>query len=293
MTKPNRIFLLFPLFLFFLCLLFPSVCAKGVEKGLSLSVHSALPALFPSLVLSRMAVLLLGKSNGKTALLAVFFLGLFCGFPVGAMSASSLYQEGSITKKEAERLLFFSCQAGPSFLIGFCASRVFGDPGLGWLLFLLQAALATFFFFFFFCKKLFQKEEKNLRIFFSPPLSRIITSALSDAANSFLYIASCIVFFSFLGELIFYLVPLSAAPRSLVLLFLELTSGCKTLAFLPRKTALLFWAAGCGWNGLSVHLQSLSFLSRAGLSSKLYFFGKLAFMVFLPLGMLFLEKLLS
>lgn len=292
MTKSKRIFLLFPLFLFFLCLLFPAVCARGVEKGLSLSVHSALPALFPALVLSRMITFLWGKESGKKALLAPFFLGLLCGFPVGAMAASSLYEEGAITKKEAERLLFFSSQAGPAFLIGFCGIRIFQSAAVGRLLFLLQSFLAAFFLFFFFGKRLTKKEEAK-KSAPTPSLSDIVTSSLREAGQSFLYIASCIVFFSFLLELIFYLFPLSAISRAFLSLFLEFTSGCLALTDLPRNSALLFLAAGCGWNGLSVHLQVLSYLSKAHLSAKNYFFGKLTFTLLMPLGMLFLQKLLS
>lgn len=293
MTKPKRIFLFFPLLLFILCLLFPTVCANGVQKGLSLSLESALPALFPALVLSKILVSLLGNSSSKGSLLAILFLGLFCGFPIGAMGIASFYEMGAIRKKEAERLLFFSSQAGPAFLIGFCGTGIFGSAKIGWLLFFLQLALALFFLFCFFGKSLFQKDEKQAHPAFSPPILHVIPAALSEAAHSFLSIASCIIFFSFFGELIFHLFPFSEEKKALVSLFLELTSGCKALSSLPRKKALFYLAAGCGWNGLSVHLQVLSCLSQFSLSAKNYFLGKLVFTVLMPLLMLFFQKLLS
>ena len=222
----------------------------------------------------------------------MFFLGLLSGFPMGAVGAASLYKARSLTKKEAETMLFFCNHAGPAFLVGFCGNAMFGNAKIGWFLFFWQTFFAFFFLFLFFGKKFFKKEKKETNALPSPSIPLIITASLREAAESFLYIASCIIFFSFIIELFLHLFPLPPLPKAVVCLFLELTSGCKALSPLPKKTALLLLAAGCGWNGLSVHLQGLSFLLEANLSVKKYFLGKVIFSVLLTFAMFFLQKLL-
>ncbi len=282
MTKPKAapFFFCFPLSLLCLCLLFPAACRQGVSDGLDLTLHSALPALFPSLVLSRLIALSFPKNKAKRARALPLLAGLVCGFPVGAAMASDLVQKGMIPQKEAEKMLFFCNNTGPSFLILLCGKELFQNAMLGWFLFIAQSILSLLFYFLFFPK---QKACDCVSAPTAPALSvsRMLTESLSSAISSFLYIASCILFFSFLISLLTQIFSLSSLPKSILSLFLELTAGVRSLILLPRNVGFPLCAAGVGFGGFSVHLQTLGVIEKASLSPKLYFLGKITFSLLL------------
>lgn len=106
----------------------------GAKNGIDLCVKTLIPSLFPFLVLTTVItsnsgqirspgllrlIRRLGIPSGASDILVPAFLG---GYPIGAKSAGELYGSSRITKYEAERLLAFCSNAGPSFLFGMVAA---------------------------------------------------------------------------------------------------------------------------------------------------------------------------
>ncbi len=71
---------------------------------------------------------------------SAFALGFIGGYPVGAKTAISLYENGMCTKTEAERLLAFCNNSGPAFILGVVGAGVFASSRVGVLLYLAHAA---------------------------------------------------------------------------------------------------------------------------------------------------------
>lgn len=291
MTKKILKFL-FPFLCLLLSLFFPTPCVLGVKKGLEIAFKNALPALFPSLVLAGMLSQTLPSSNRKSVLLTPFFLGLLCGFPVGAKCISSLVKEKKLSQEKAARLLPFVSGASPVFLISFCGITLFSDSKKGLFLYIFQSIFLLIFFLFFFWKDLTTKEKETFSSPGSPSLFLLIPKAISSGMTSFLYIAACIIFFSFLSELFLSLFSFSAVFAAIFTLFLELTSGVKSLIFTPKKFLFPLCALGCGWNGMSVHLQTLGIISEERISPAFYFLWKGIFALLFFLSALFLQKVL-
>ena len=111
---------------------FPQESIQAAGEGLTLSANVIIPSLFPFFVLSTLMVRLgLAQHFGRIlepvmrplfnvsgACSSAFVLGFVGGYPVGAKTAIALYESGSITKSEAERLLAFSNNSGPAFILG-------------------------------------------------------------------------------------------------------------------------------------------------------------------------------
>ena len=113
-------------------LLYPQASMEAARTGLQLCGNVIVPSLFPFFVLSSLVVELglaghlgrllegvmrpLFRVNGACA--SAFALGFIGGYPVGAKTAISLYQNGMCTKTEAERLLAFCNNSGPAFILG-------------------------------------------------------------------------------------------------------------------------------------------------------------------------------
>lgn len=275
--------LLLPLLLAVAALLLrsPEAVRFGVEEGLSLCLHSVLPSLFPFFVLSSL-LLSLGFAETLGHLLApameflfhlggngaaAFAMGLIAGYPAGARTVSRLYEERLCGKEEAEHLLAFCNNCGPAFFLSFLGAERFGSPALGmrlWLIHVLSAAI---------CGVLL-RPKRTLALATSPPktkaptFSAAFTAAVQSGFSSFLGVSGFVLLFSVLLQ------PLKSILGNTPLLgFFELFSGSAALDDSPLSFVLA--AALCSWGGLSVHAQSASFFSAAGLSGAWYLRGKL------------------
>lgn len=132
--------------LFILALIFFSETAVSAAlKGIRLWLDIVFPSLFPFFVASeilnstgivRTAGILLEPvmrplfkvpGSGSFALA----MGVTSGYPVGAKITCSLLESGDITKPEAERLLAFTNNSGPLFIVGAVATGMYGIPSIG------------------------------------------------------------------------------------------------------------------------------------------------------------------
>ena len=63
-------------------------------------------------------------------------MGLISGYPVGAKVAANLRDKDICSKEECERLLSFTNNSGPLFIIGTVGITMFGSTEIGILLFI-------------------------------------------------------------------------------------------------------------------------------------------------------------
>ncbi len=145
--KRNGVTILFCLFT--LCLvLFSRTNLSAAKNGLILWATAVVPSLFPFFVATEMlsytnVVSCLGKwltpimrplfgVPGEAAF--AFLMGLISGYPVGAKIVSNFMEQGICTKEEAERMLAFTNNSGPLFIIGTVGVTLFGNTTIGVLL---------------------------------------------------------------------------------------------------------------------------------------------------------------
>lgn len=146
--KRNGLSILFCLFT--ICLvLFSQTNLIAAKNGLVLWATAVVPSLFPFFVATEMlkatnVVSYLGKLlnpimrplfgiPGEGAF--AFLMGLISGYPVGAKIVSNFMEQGICTKEEAERMLAFTNNSGPLFIIGTVGITLFGNSKIGILLF--------------------------------------------------------------------------------------------------------------------------------------------------------------
>ena len=63
-----------------------------------------------------------------------FIMGIISGYPVGAKIVNKFIEDGTCTKQEAERMLAFTNNSGPLFIIGTVGISLFGDTTIGIIL---------------------------------------------------------------------------------------------------------------------------------------------------------------
>ena len=164
---------------FTLCLLiFSKNNLPAVKSGLSLWANSVVPSLFPFFVATELLMhtnivsqLGLILNNYMKPLFNVrgegsfaFIMGIISGYPVGAKIATNFRKNNICTKEECERLLSFTNNSGPLFIIGTVGILMFKNTTIGILLFITHIlACISVGIIFRFWKKNKQSELYNLK----------------------------------------------------------------------------------------------------------------------------------
>ena len=133
--------------------------ASGIKKGLSLSVKSLVPSLFPFMVLANFAALsdlkdffsgIFGKLGEKlfrcpSKYSFVLIFSLLGGYPVGAQLINNMYETGEISIGEAEKLLCFCVNCSPAFIINAIGIGILKNAKAGLIIWISEvlAALTT------------------------------------------------------------------------------------------------------------------------------------------------------
>lgn len=255
--------------------------AQAVRDGLALCAGSVIPALFPFLAVSGLLTALdagVSPALGPLARLLgcsragarAFLLGLTGSYPVGARTVAQLYRRGGISRREACRLLLFSNNCGPAFILGVAGLGCFGSLRAGVLLWgvhilaALVIALAL-------PRRAAEPPERPGSVPARPPLVPALIAAVRDAAGTMVYICGFVVFFLVLLRVMGRVTGLSHPVLSGAV---ELTQG---ILALPHTRRGFVWAAGLlGWGGLSVHGQSAAVLSGTDLPMGPYLAAKAA-----------------
>lgn len=252
-------------------LLFSNEIRQGVKNGLSLSAQSVIPSLF---IFTAMSLFIIKSGAGQILgrlicpvtqpLLglnadqsSVFLISMVAGYPVGAKLLNSLYLDGKISRGKALKMLNFSINAGPAFIIvtvgeGFLKTR--GD-GYRLLICHLLATLILAVAVRFLPDRLFSNDAKSKKQTLlksqGSALSDIFVLSVLEAGKTMLNVTIFVVFFAGLtgGFSAFGF----ANTGRLTSLF-EVTAGLSNIT----RSQLPFAAFLLGFGGISVIFQVIS-----------------------------------
>ena len=311
--------------LFILCLIsFSGVALDAAKKGISLCLNIVFPSLFPFFVGSELLY-----KTGIVKVMGVLFepvmrplfnvpgcasfpfaMGITSGYPIGAKLTVAMRKENLLTKLEAERLIAFTNNSGPLFIIGAVAVGMYNLPQLGFFLLTchIAASITVGLLFGFYGKNKvlnLQKGRSNLFSKFKSELKLCLTTsqadfgtilgdAIKNSIGLLLSIGGFIIFFSVIIHLLlqtgiisnlsaiisYFAAPLGINKEIIPALlsgFFEITTGSSMVSkalnvpFIVQLTAA---SIIIGWAGLSVHTQVLSITSGSDINIKPYFLGK-------------------
>ena len=306
------IFLGFTLFL----LIFSKSNLPAVKSGLTLWATSVVPSLFPFFVSTELLmhtniVNILGNIlnrymkplfniRGEGAF--AFIMGIISGYPVGAKIATNFRKNNICSKEECERLLSFTNNSGPLFIIGTVGILMFGSTAIGLLLFIthILACISVGIIFRFWKRNSSNTlspshfVNKNKPVSFSN-LGEVLADSITSSISTILLIGGFVVIFSsvisilkssgILNILSTCLSPLfnfinidTSFISPIICGFLEITNGINSISSIACKKLsinIILTAFLLGFGGISVLLQVLSITSKTDLSIKPYIYGKL------------------
>lgn len=250
---------------------------NGAAEGVSLCFRTVIPSLFPFFILSALltgsflgtslpiSAGIFGVPGGAESLLLAGFLG---GYPVGAQNIATVYRNGQLSREQAERMLGFCNNAGPSFLFGMIAPMFpnMKYPWLLWAIHILSALMVGI---------LLPKAESQ-PISLSPGKDLSLPDALWQAIRVMASVCGWIVLFrvgiAFLDRWILWMLP--AEWQVLVTGLLELSNGCCALPQIEDVNLRFLICSGMlAFGGLCVTMQTVSVTQN--LSLRFYFLGKI------------------
>lgn len=313
--KRNFIPLLFCTFTILL-VIFSRDNMKAAQTGLALFANSVLPSLLPFFI----ATELLGHTNiihylGKWLNgvmkpifnvpgegVFAFLMGIISGYPTGAKIVSNLKEKKVISSIEAERLIAFTNNSGPLFIVGTVGSGLFGNSSIGFLLLfthILACITVGFLFRFWKCKNFFKyrtyEDNSTINTIVNiDNLGEVLGNSIKNAINTIVMIGGFVVLFSVINSMldnIHFFDILSNVFSPVLCSFglssefcdgifsgiIELTNGVSKICSIPNKKIsinIILCAFLLGLGGLSILLQVLSITSKNNISIKPYIIGK-------------------
>ena len=316
--KIKQLILPFLLVIFTGCLImFSNSNLSAAKNGLVLWANSIVPSLFPFFVATELLshtnfTYYLGKIlnrfmkpifNVRGEGSFAFIMGILSGYPIGARIAANFRENNICSKEECERLLSFTNNSGPLFILGSVGISMFGNSTIGFLLLIthLLASLTVGIIFRFWkynakyvstsnCSYINSKDN----ISFSN-LGGIIGTSISNSINITLLIGGFVVLFSVIISIlqtsqlldilsnfikpIFNLLNIPTEfGNGIISGILELTNGLNIICNIPsKKLSINIITASflLGLGGFSILLQVWSTIAKTDLSIQPYICGKL------------------
>ena len=299
-------------------MLFSNSNLSAAKAGLKLWAYNVVPALFPFFV----ATDLLSYTNICEKISNIFskimrplfnvpgcgayafILGLISGYPVGAKIAVELRNSGNCSKDEGNRILAFTNNSGPLFIIGTVGVSLFRNTSIGILL-LISHILSSITVGI--ILGLTSKKNKistinsgksflqNKKYCTFSNLGEILGNSIFSSIKTILMIGGFVVIFSCLISIlnesnIFSIINTLFNPlfntfrlntsfiKPILTGIIELTNGMALVCNIPGKNIainILACAFLLGFGGISVLLQVFSIVSKSDLSIKTYLYGKI------------------
>lgn len=296
-------------FTFILFTLFLIIFSKGnmlaVKSALELLLNSVIPSLFPFFVATEllhstnlinnfgnilnkfMKPLFNVPGEGAFALI----MGIISGYPIGAKIVSDFKCKNICTSEECERLLAFTNNSGPLFIVGTVGIGFFGDVRTGFLLLFthILACISVGICFRFWKSKRnafsyipsSQYRSYNPTVSFSN-LGEIISGSIMSAIRSTALVCGFIILFSVVCSIlnnIFSLLNISNPyVTSFITSLFEVTNGLHMLSTIKTKAIsinIILTSFLLSLGGVCIFLQVLSITSKNNISIKTYIAGKL------------------
>lgn len=302
------------LIIFTICLvLFSKQNISAAKSGLALWANSVVPSLLPFFIATELLthtdiINTIGRffspfmrpifnvpGEGGFALL----MGIISGYPVGAKIATQFRQNGICSQVEAERLLAFTNNSGPLFIVGTVGVTMFCDTSTGILLLIthILACLSVGFIFRFWKYNISSTKQLPIQALTKTKKEsngKILANSIFNSINTVMMIGGFVVLFSVIISILNSTNILEVLSNIFKPLFsalgidstfckpflsgiLELTNGVKNISLIQCKsisTNIILCSFLLGFSGISIVLQVYSIISASDISIKPYIIGK-------------------
>lgn len=320
--KTNRIIYYFKSIFLFFCVLIlgfffilrSDISSNAVKISINYCLDILIPSLFPTMFLSSFVVTcnvldFLKDSLEKISKLFFYLpgscipaiiLGLVGGYPAGAIGAKILFENKEINEEQLNRMLLFTVNAGPAFIINVVGGVLLKNYYLGAVIFLTQTILLLIYGIVLALISRIKKVEfysKKVENFDNIKISDAIVKSAFSTSKATLDMCALILVFNLMISLInFFDFKLFFENLNLqinykevigiVSSFFEVTAGC----FYCSKNHISIYTMcfAVGWGGLCTHFQIISILKNVKFNYLKFYLFRLFNSIFLILALKFI-----
>lgn len=273
---------------------------QSVYNGLILFATNVLPALFPFFFFTKLLT-----AVGTANLLAELFktparrlyntppsssyilvMSMLSGYPIGAKLIADFYESGLLSTKEARSISAFASTSGPLFVLGTVASLMFKNINIGYII------LAAHYIGAILNGLIYRvRGESTCSTYVSPPAQydNMLSDAATNSVQNILIVGTYIAIFSFVIDfaydikliqaitgLLSYIGVSKELSESILVSLIEVTRGLLLLtgSSLPLMLTVPLASALISFGGLSITLQSITFLSKCKVKARTYLLMK-------------------
>lgn len=305
-------FTIFCVIQIFFMLVYPAEALTAAREGMNLWLNVMIPTLLPFLILTGLLMradlisqmlkpmeklwnFIFGISPAGAY---AFLTGMLCGYPMGAKTTSDLYENGQITKNEAEYLLTFVNQPSPVFartyLCQICLSNIISFSEMMLILGLSELMTAQFFRFVIYRKKKHLSEKITKKE--TPVTSSsgaFLDVSIMNGFETITRLGGYILMFSILSACISHWYAPHNIPGYLLTGMLELTTGlyCLQSLALPDITKSMLAVFLTAFGGICITAQTRSLVTKE-LTLQSYIVAKLLNGVIAAILMLFITEII-
>jgi sporulation integral membrane protein YlbJ len=298
--KSRYVFISIVVFFMVLLIIYPEKYIVSIASGLNLYAINVLPALFPFIFFSKILSELnfgydlgnimdkpLKKLYGVSGVSGyIMVMSMLSGYPIGAKLLSDMYEKNYITTKEARTVSAFTSTSGPLFIIGTVGIAMLGNKLAGFIM-LFSHYLATL------LNGLIYRTKNNLeKKPLLPPLinsPKVLSESMTNSIISIAIVGGYISIFVMvldvftnLGLINFVAQLLSFTNLNInigigfVSSLVEITKGCLIMSQsgYSLKIIVPLCTFGITFGGLSITLQSMTFLSKCKIKPAFYLLSK-------------------
>ena len=286
----NKISIYFFMFLFILFGIFltknSDISINSVKQSGLICIDTLIPSLFPFIFFSSFMInsgifYIIGKFLSifsyvfflpKEAI-SVVILSMVGGFPVGAKGIKDLFDKKVIDNEQAERMLMFCVNSGPSFILGVIGTSLIKNINQSTIILISQILSSLFIGFLLGLysrnkhKNMYISKYKSNNIFIGEALVSSCESSCMAMLNMCTLVIIFSVFFSFIEKIniLSFLEYLMAQfnlkesfSKCFPLIILEVTNACVSIS--KQGNNLLLFSFATSWAGLCVHAQIFSII---------------------------------
>ncbi|MGI5894474.1 MAG: hypothetical protein ACOX6P_07755 [Candidatus Merdivicinus sp.] len=255
--------------------------AEGVRQGISVCLEHAIPALFLFMIFADYLTLsgtleLIARPLGFLARILgipkkgvpVFLLSLVGGYPVGPKILGKMVKKGELSVVTAEKMLCYTVNGSPAFLLAGVAIPCFANTQIG--LILAGSQMLSAFLVGILVRILWgsSRSEKQQSLPTEPPLPAgdAFVRAVTEGGQSMLMVCGYVIVFSVLAH------GLDFIPGASVWCgFLEVTVGCARLPGGNFWEMIVLGAGYTAFGGICVWMQAASMLRGTGVRMRKFF----------------------
>ena len=222
----------------------------------------------------------------------VFLMSVLSGYPVGSKIVGDLYQNGQISKTQAKKIITFTSNSGPMFILGSVGIGMLASKTCGYIMYFSHILGAIFNGLLY--RNLSEKDDKNTNYLNAKNNSNsVLSQSIMDAISSIMLIGGTIVVAFIVIEILntfdlffpivwcFKKIGISEQiSNTFVSGFFEITKGCLMSSSLNNSTyaKTIITCGIISFGGISTTLQAMAFLKDIS-SYKFFVLQKITHMI--------------